>query len=192
VNSFDPNSINRNNCLNCIEATRPLISTSYGDLKAKPEQFETDAQNMQKQWAGIGDLAGSFVLHSAEVEEWQFREVKEGLQEFLDWFANIIESLSTDFRKNLDQEFDFVTASKQSNNNFVNWIEEKFSRAVKSGFDSIEASYNALSYYANDNFDFKDNKIKPMLDKFMNKKIAENLRVRTVLKAMGLKLLEGD
>ena len=106
----------------CIAATKPLLKTSYGDLKSELNNFQQDTQEMKKQWAGLGDLSGRMVILSAQAQEFQFAEIKEGLEEFFSWFTDTLQNLQVDFESAFGGDFDYVAASSQADNKFNQWL----------------------------------------------------------------------
>lgn len=139
----------------------------------------------------MGDHCGRIVILSTQVEEYQFTEIKDGLERFLDWFTELSQSLGQEFQKQ-KPEFDFVEASNKSNNEFKRWLNSELTAPAISAISQILECFNSLNYYANDREIFSGNPVKPMIDKALNTTIAKNLSLRTVLEAMGLKFIEGD
>jgi hypothetical protein len=145
------------------------------------------ATDLRQQWDGIGQLAGRIVIHSAEIEAHQFAGIKDELQEFFNWFEGLLRESVVDFKKS-NPSFDFVKASSKSSNDFETWLGKDGSDTIK----HIAASIISLSYWANDQFEFKGNPVKPIIDSSLKTIIREDLSMRTIIEALKLKFTDGD
>lgn len=191
MSPFDPIDNNLKISRACIQASDDAFHFKYNELKETPQECNQSATELRNQWAGMGDLCGRMVILSAEVEEYQFAEIKEGLERFLDWFKALTQSLSKEFLETR-VDFDFVEASAQGNNAFLEWLNKELPSPAISALRQVLESFKSLNFYANDRELFAENPVKPLIDKALNTSIAKDLSLRTVLEAIGLSFIEGD
>ena len=173
----------------CINCANDLRSFNYFDLKDKPQVFFDKSfafgRNLtaREREESPEQVAGDMVSLLALDETNEITKIKKDLEEFLEWFAKIVEKLALDFTQT-NPEFDFVKASKNPNNEFINWIEENFGSDVKLAFAYIGLGAHCLNYYAEKKGDFRTNPVKQMLDKVFDKKVTGSFDLKTILQAL--------
>jgi hypothetical protein len=186
---YDPTENNFKIAREFISKFDRISKFKYQDLKTSATDCLASANTLTHGWASADVPCGAIVILSGSVEEYQFSEIKDGLSKFLEWFKDLTQSISTEFIKE-KPGFDFVETKEK--NEFKEWLDKNLDENALKAINKVMEIFKCFIYYANDTEFFKNNPVKVLIDHTLNKQISENLSLRTVLEALGLKFIEGD
>lgn len=181
---FDPVENNLRLAREFCEKANRAMPFNYQDLKDSPADCLASASTLTHDWIGADVPCGAIVLLSMDTIK--FAEIQDDLDKFFKWFENLIKSIVDKFLV-VHPGFDFINDAAEMPNKFTQWITSDLKSQSIDALKKVIEIVSVFKYYAGDMFDVKDNPMRAILDSTLNAQIKENLSLRTVLEAMGVK-----